>query len=50
MTTTRKPLRLATETLRFMALATVDTSRGRPCHTHHSCDGLPCTRSQDGCP
>lgn len=25
-------------------------SRGRPCHTHHCSDGLPCTGSKDACP
>lgn len=51
MTATR-PIRLhlATETLRFLAIAPVDASRGRPCHTHHCSDGLPCTGSRETCP
>lgn len=52
MTKISTRLRLATETLRFLALAPapVDASRGRPCHTYHCSDGLPCTGSRETCP
>lgn len=43
-------LRLSSETLRFLATRTVDTSRGLPCHTHGCSDGPPCTGSAETCP
>lgn len=51
MTITRPTrLRLATETLRFLALATADASRDRPCHSKRCSDGPPCDGSRETCP
>lgn len=42
-------LRLATETLRSLALGAVTASKGNPCYSRYCSDGPPCG-SQVGCP